>query len=124
MADFHTAHDLEAALGHHTSASELRMAAAMDHVITAPPAGIQTSAESEADLARVTVTTELKPGESLTVVKLVAYGWSSRRSTPALRDQVDAAIESAKRAGWNGLLARPARVPRRLLGSRRHRDRR
>ena len=104
VADFHTAHDLEAALGHHTSASELRMAAAMDHVITPPPAGTQTSAESEADLARVTVTTELNPGESLTVVKLVAYGWSSRRSTPALRDQVDAAIESAKRAGWEGLL--------------------
>jgi alpha,alpha-trehalose phosphorylase len=104
VGDFHAAHDLEAALGHHTSASELRMAAAMDHVITAPPAGTQTSAESEADLARVTVTTELAPGEALTVVKLVAYGWSSRRSTPALRDQVDAALESAKRAGWDGLL--------------------
>jgi alpha,alpha-trehalose phosphorylase len=103
VGDFHTAHDLEAALGHHTSASELRMAVAMDHHIIAPRAGTQTSAESEADLARVTVTTELAPGESLTVVKFVAYGWSSRRSSPALRDQVDAAIEGAKRAGWEGL---------------------
>jgi alpha,alpha-trehalose phosphorylase len=103
VGDFHTAHDLEAALGHHTSASELRMAVAMDHHIIAPRAGTQTSAESEADLARVTVTTELAPGESLTVVKFVAYGWSSRRSSPALRDQVDAAIEGAKRAGWDGL---------------------
>jgi alpha,alpha-trehalose phosphorylase len=104
VADFHTAHDLEAALGHHTRTSELRMAAAMDHVITAPPAGTMTSSESEDDLARVTVTTELQPGDSLTVVKFVAYGWSSRRSSPALRDQVDASIEAAKRTGWQGLL--------------------
>ena len=104
IADFHTAHDLEAALGHHTRTSELRMAAAMDHVITAPPAGTMTSSESEDDLARVTVTTELQPGDALTVVKFVAYGWSSRRSSPALRDQVDASIEAAKRTGWEGLL--------------------
>jgi alpha,alpha-trehalose phosphorylase len=104
VADFHTAHDLEAALGHHTRTSELRMAAAMDHVIGAPPAGTMTSSESEDDLARVTVTTELQPGDSLTVVKFVAYGWSSRRSSPALRDQVDASIEAAKRTGWQGLL--------------------
>jgi alpha,alpha-trehalose phosphorylase len=104
VPDFHTSHGLEAALGHHTAASGLRMATAMDHVITDPPAGTQTSAESEPDLARVTVTTELAPGESLGVVKYVAYGWSSRRSTPALRDQVDAAIEAAKRRGWDGML--------------------
>ena len=104
VADFHTAHDLEAALGHHTRTSELRVAAAMDHVITAPPAGTMTSSESEDDLARVTVTTELQPGDSITVVKFVAYGWSSRRSSPALRDQVDASIEAAKRTGWDGLL--------------------
>jgi alpha,alpha-trehalose phosphorylase len=104
VSDFHTAHDLEAALGHHTATSELRMAAAMDHVIDPPSSGAQTSAESEADLARVTVTTELAPGESLSVVKYVAYGWSSRRSSTALRDQVDAAIEAAKRRGWKGLL--------------------
>jgi len=103
--DFHTSHGLEAALGHHTAASGLRMATAMDHVIIDPPAGTHTSAESEPDLARVTVTTELAPGESLVVVKYVAYGWSSRRSTPALRDQVDAAIESAKRRGWDGMVS-------------------
>jgi len=36
-------------------------------------------------------------------VKLLAYGWSSQRSLPALRDQVDAALAAAKRTGWDGL---------------------
>ncbi len=48
------------------------------------------------DLARVTVSTELAPGQRLTVVKFLAYGWSSERSMPALRDQVDAALLAAR----------------------------
>src|SRR3712207_6663225 len=67
--------------------------------------GTTTEAESEPDLARVTFSTELAPGQALKVVKLLAYGWSSTRSMPALRDQADAALAAAKRAGWEGLLA-------------------
>ena len=48
------------------------------------------------DLARVTISTELEPGQVLRVVKLLGYGWSSRRSMPALRDQVDAILESVR----------------------------
>jgi alpha,alpha-trehalose phosphorylase len=51
----------------------------------------------------VTVSTELEPGQRLRLAKLMAYGWSSRRSLAALRDQVDAALAAAKRTGWNGL---------------------
>jgi alpha,alpha-trehalose phosphorylase len=65
---------------------------------------MMTDSESEPDLARVTISTELQPGQTLRVVKLLAYGWSSERSMPALRDQVDAAIAAAKRVGWDGLL--------------------
>jgi alpha,alpha-trehalose phosphorylase len=36
-------------------------------------------------------------------VKFLAYGWSSRRSLPSLRDQVDAALAAARRTGWDGL---------------------
>jgi alpha,alpha-trehalose phosphorylase len=104
VGEFHAHHDLEATLGHRTRVSGLGVAAAIDHVFDGPP-GTVTESESEPDLARVTFTTELAPGQTLAVVKLLAYGWSSTRSMPALRDQADAALAAAKRTGWEGLLA-------------------
>ncbi|WP_053238338.1 glycoside hydrolase family 65 protein [Sandaracinus amylolyticus] len=104
VCEYHTARDSEVAMGHRARVSGLRMAAALDHVIDGPE-GTVSSAESETDLARVTVSTELAPGRTLRVVKLLAYGWSAERSMPALRDQVDAALSAARRTGWDGLLA-------------------
>ena len=104
VGEYHAHGDVEVALGHRTRASGLLVAAGLDHVIKGP-AGTLASAESEPDLARVTVSTDLAPGEKLTVVKLLGYGWSSRRSMPALRDQVDAALAAAKRSGWEGIAA-------------------
>jgi alpha,alpha-trehalose phosphorylase len=104
VGEYHATQDLEAELGHRTRVSGLRMAAGIDHVVEGP-AGTVSAAESEPDLARVTISTELAPGQRLKVVKLLAYGWSSGRSMPALRDQVDAALAAAKRTGWEGLLA-------------------
>jgi alpha,alpha-trehalose phosphorylase len=104
VSEYHTCHGQEASLGHHTRISGLRMAAGIDHLIDGPP-GTVTVAESEPDLARVTVSTELAPGQTLVVLKLIGYGWSSERSMPALRDQVDAALSAAKHTGWEGLLA-------------------
>jgi alpha,alpha-trehalose phosphorylase len=104
VSEFHTHHALEAALGHRTRASGLRMAAAIDHIVEGPD-GTVADAESEPDLARVTISTELDPGQTLRVVKFIAYGWSARRSMPALRDQVDAALAAARRTGWDGLVA-------------------
>jgi len=98
----HRHHELRAGLVHRTKKSQLRMAAGMDHLVEGPEATV-TAAESEHDLARVTITTELESRQTLRVVKLLAYGWSSRRSRPSLRDQVDAALASAKRAGWDDL---------------------
>ena len=104
VGEYHGHQDLRAALGHRTRASGLRLAAGLDHVVEGPDRTM-TASESEPDLARITVSTELAPGQTLTVVKLLAYGWSSQRSMPALRDQVDAALASARRSGWDGLLA-------------------
>jgi len=98
----HAHRELRAGLVHITKASKLRVAAGMDHVIDGP-AGTVTGSESEPDLARVTVATDLKAGETLRIVKFIAYGWSSRRSLPALRDQVDAALAAAQHTGWDGL---------------------
>ncbi len=102
IGEYHTHHDLEIGLGHRTRASGLRLAAALDHLVEGPD-GTVTEGESEPDLARVTVSTELEPGETLKVIKFLAYGWSSTRSMPALRDQVDAALSAARRTGWAGL---------------------
>src|SRR4051794_11354209 len=98
----HRHRDLRAGLVHSTRASGLRIAAGMDHLVDGPE-GIVTGTESEADLARVTVSTALAEGERLRIVKFLAYGWSSRRSVPAMRDQVDAALAAAVRIGWDGL---------------------
>ena len=46
----------------------------------------------------------LRPGQKLRIVKYLAYGWSSLRSRPALRDQAAAAIAGARYCGWQGLL--------------------
>src|SRR5205085_3478619 len=36
-------------------------------------------------------------------IKFIAYGWASERSLAAIRDQVAAALEGARHAGWEGL---------------------
>jgi alpha,alpha-trehalose phosphorylase len=102
--EFHGHHGLRAGLVHVTRSSRLRIAAGMDHVVEGPN-GIETGAESERDLARVTFATGLQPGQTLRIVKLIAYGWSSSRSLPAMRDQVDAALAAAMHTGWDGLHA-------------------
>jgi alpha,alpha-trehalose phosphorylase len=96
--------DNRAILIHRTKSSGLRMAAGMAHEVECPN---KTSIESESfdDIGRVTVATRLEPGQKLRIVKYLAYGWSSRRSRPALHDQVAAALASAKLTGWEALLA-------------------
>ena len=53
----------------------------------------------------MTVATELEPGQRLRLVKFLGYGWSSQRSLPSVRDQVEAALAAARRSGWEGILA-------------------
>jgi len=91
-------------LVHRTQRSGLRIAAAMDHVIDGPDA-LRTDTRVSSDSGMVTVATSLEPGQRLRLVKYVAYGWSSARSLEAVRDQVWAALSSARQAGWDGLVA-------------------
>jgi alpha,alpha-trehalose phosphorylase len=97
-------HDARVVLVHITRKSRLRMAAAMDHVVAGPP-GTETATESGEHLGRVTIAADVQPGQRLRVLKLLAYGWSSERSTAALGDQVAAALAEARQTGWEGLLA-------------------
>lgn len=89
---------------HRTKVSGLRIGAAMHHYIEGPDEAVVESA-SYPDVVRVSVTTRLKPGERLRIVKFMAYGWSSLRSRPAIHDQIIAALSAARSTGWNGLLA-------------------
>ncbi|HLU43788.1 MAG TPA: glycoside hydrolase family 65 protein [Natronosporangium sp.] len=91
-----------ALLIHRTKASGLRVAATMGHVVDGPSDTI-VHTDAFPDWARTTITCVLNPGSKLRVVKLLAYGWSSQRSVPALRDQVAAALAAARFAGWEGL---------------------
>ncbi len=89
---------------HRTRNSGLRIAAGMQHIIEGPD-NLDTTLTSYPDVCRLTVATRLRPGHKLRLVKYLAYGWSSRRTRPALHDQVVAALAGAKLTGWAGLLA-------------------
>ena len=90
-------------LVHRTRRSGLRVAVAADHVIDGPES-TTTGCESNVDMARLTITSVLEPGQRLRVEKLVAHGWSGARSRPAMSDQVEAALAAAAHSGWQGLL--------------------
>lgn len=98
------ARETRATLVHTTNRSELTIAAAMDHILEVPDHS-ETTIEASGDLARYTVTAKLPKGSTLRLIKYLGYGWSHRRSAPAMRDQVEAAVAVARLTGWQGLVA-------------------
>jgi alpha,alpha-trehalose phosphorylase len=92
-----------AILVHGTRLSKLRLAAGMAHEITGPER-MALDVESFADLGRLTLAAEVPMGQELRIVKYLGYGWSARRSRPALIDQVAGALAAAELTGWDGLL--------------------
>jgi alpha,alpha-trehalose phosphorylase len=92
-----------AVLGHHTRVSGLRMAAGMDHLVEVPDLSSE-EIEATGDLARYTLAARIPQGGNVKLVKFLAYGWSSRRSAAALRDQVEGALATAKLAGFERLM--------------------
>jgi alpha,alpha-trehalose phosphorylase len=103
-AEFHHVSDNAVVLVHKTKRSGLRVSAAMDHTIDGPD-GVLTETKAFEDGGLVSAATVLKPGETLRIIKFVAYGWSAERSLPAVRDQVWAALSGARQATWEGLQA-------------------
>lgn len=102
QSEAYSSNDNRSLLMYRTKNSGLRMAAACDHVIH--NSDLPTHTYIEPDWSRTTVGSMLEPGEKLGLTKFVAYGWSSARTIPALRDQVDAALSSALHTGWDGLV--------------------
>jgi alpha,alpha-trehalose phosphorylase len=104
MAEYHDGNAQVVVLVHRTQHSGLRVGAAMDHAIDGPD-GLRTDTRATDDAGMVTAATTLQPGQRLRIVKFVAYGWSGSRSLEAVRDQVWAALSSARQTGWDGLVA-------------------
>ncbi len=103
QAEYQLGRGTRALLAHSTRSSRLLMAAAMDHAFVGEHGNV--ALELQPDWARVTAGTELQPGERLELTKFVAYGWSSVRTLPAVRDQVDAALSAVIHTGWDTLVA-------------------
>ena len=102
QAQFAACADHHAVLVHTTRRSGLTVAAAMDHLLDSPD-GLGTGISAEGDLARLTAAVDVPTGARLRMTKFLGYGWSSQRSVPALRAQVDAALAGARQTGWEGL---------------------
>ena len=90
-------------LVHRTRRSGITVAAAMENVFDAP-GDVNVRNEQAEDWVRVGATTVLDPGQRLRLEKIVTYGWSARRSLPAVRDQVAAALTAACATGWEQLV--------------------
>ena len=103
-AELAAADGCRAVLVHRTKRSGLRVAAAMDHELTVAD-GLRREIHAEADLARLTIAADIARGGHLQLTKYLGYGWSARRSVPAVRAQVDAALSGARQTGWDSLLA-------------------
>jgi alpha,alpha-trehalose phosphorylase len=93
-----------AMLSHATRGSGLLMTAAMDHVIDGPD-NLTATIEALDDVARLTLTADLEAGQRLSIIKFLAYSWSSRRGVASVRAQAIGALAEAVHTGWDGLLS-------------------
>jgi alpha,alpha-trehalose phosphorylase len=98
----HADHDLRSVLVHQTERTKLRVAAGMAHTVDTEST-LTTLNQTDPHLGRVTVAARLEPGHPLKLVKFLAYHWSGQQSVEWLRDQVDASLELAVAAGFDGL---------------------
>lgn len=104
QSEEHFLHAEMAMLIHRTENSGLRVAAAMDHVVTGPD-DMYVEGETGPDIGRLTVTAKVNAGETLEVLKYLAYGWSGRRSISSVRAQVRGNLSEARHTGWDGLIS-------------------
>lgn len=91
-----------ATLVHSTRESGIQVALAMEHVLDAVDAMMDT--EIADDLARATVTARLAPGDRIRIVKFLGHEWSGSAAAATVRDRADAAVADAVRRGWDALV--------------------
>ncbi|WP_109211109.1 MULTISPECIES: glycosyl hydrolase family 65 protein [Microbacterium] len=91
-----------ATLLYRTKRSRIGVAVAMEHEVTGDGVTVDTVATDEE--ARTTVTARLAAGDGIRLVKVVGHEWSGELTDAALRDRVEAAVSTAARVGWDGLV--------------------
>ena len=92
VGEYHAHHDLEAALGHRTRGSGLRMAAAIDHVVDGPDGtGHRCGERAGPGPGHGQHRARARPDADASSSCSPTAG-RAMRSMPALRDQVDAAL--------------------------------
>jgi alpha,alpha-trehalose phosphorylase len=94
---------MRVSLVHRTERSHIRLCATMDHEI-ACSSEMRTVTEASGDTGRVTIAADVPAGETLRVLKYLAYGWSGHRSLPSVRAQARGSLAEARYTGWDGLL--------------------
>ncbi len=102
--DLHECNGTGVVMIHSTRHSGRRVGAGMLHLVESDAAWTAEVSCGEY-VGRYMITARLQPGETLRLVKLLAYGWSSQRSLPAIRAQVEAALTAARASGWEWLVA-------------------
>lgn len=84
-----------------TRRSGITVAAAVGHEVD----GGRVSTHVDEQHVVTTVAADLGPGEAVTIVKAVGYGWSHDAGSDSLLGEASAAVSSALDLGWEGLLA-------------------
>ncbi|GGG48289.1 glycosyl hydrolase [Kocuria dechangensis] len=97
-------HDTGGVLVHRTRNSGIGVAAAVDHALDLP-GGAAVSTQCDDDEVVTTVVADLRPGERVGLVKHLSHARSPQDPADDLRDQALAALDGARRRGWDGLLA-------------------
>jgi alpha,alpha-trehalose phosphorylase len=103
ISEEHFLHEELAMLIHRMEHSGVCVASAMDHEISGP-GNMYVEGESGPDVGRFTVAAKVEAGESVTMVKYLAYGWSGRRSRESVRAQVRGSLSEARHMGWEALV--------------------
>ena len=89
------------ALVERTRRSGITVATAVGHEVD----GGRVSTHVDEQHVVTTVAADLRPGEGLTVVKVVGYSWSHDAGSDSVLAEASAAVSSAFDLGWEGLLA-------------------
>ncbi|WCB96186.1 putative glycosyl hydrolase [Baekduia alba] len=98
----HYADELRISLAHRVKRSGARLCATMDHEIEGPD-GMETTVDVGPDAGRVIVAADVPAGQTLRVLKFLAYAWSGHRSLPSVRAQARGSLAEVRHTGWAGL---------------------